>query len=700
MRVSRRVLIVAIVAALSIALQRGASAQLPAAEPTLRVQATSVEELRTWDAYVTQEERAGSLRVRKSRQDPDLPSRLVERLDQFHEGIPIWGADIVRSSERGVPISIFGILAPNLSLGVEPSLTPEAAGRALAGAGGREAVLLRRPELVVLPMDSGNYRLTYTAVVAAAGIDRIFIDAQTGVELFRYSEIKTQSAVGSGRGVLNDTKKISVSQQGGAYVASDALRPPTLLTFDMRGNLSRYKTVELGAALFSSDLASDTDNTWTDPAVVDAHSHVGMAYDYFYKRFGRRGLDDRNKPIYVITNAVSQQGALSTSNADSGYVVGASWCSSCGPGGVGLMFFGNGIPPGFSLGGQNWTYTAGALDVAAHELTHAVTDSSSDLIYANESGALNEAFSDMMGKSVEFYFHPVGSGIGQADYVLGKDVIRSLSPGVPHGLRSMANPALHGDPDHYRNRYVGPDDGGGVHSNSGIANHAFYLAIEGGINRTSGQAVTGVGAANREQIEKVFYRAFTLLMPRNATFATARAATTQAARDLYGFGGTVERAVDSAWGAVGVPDPRTLSTFTGSVNSGAVVSYAFSMPVAGSYTVNLRGNDPGVDLDLVLTVSTAACSRFPFPASCERTRSESPTAVESVRWPVRVGESYIIWIGNLGPRASSFTVEHFIGQSSTTSVAPTALAPTVSAIVSFGGASGSPTFQKTGGGQR
>ena len=64
-----------------------------------------------------------------------------------------------------------------------------------------------------------------------------------------------------------------------------------------------------------------------------------------------------------------------------------------------------------------------------------------------------------------------------------------------------------------------------------IANHAFYLAIEGGTNRTSGLSVTGVGGANREQIEKVFYRAFAFLMPANATFSTARAATIQASRD-------------------------------------------------------------------------------------------------------------------------------------------------------------------------
>ena len=116
----------------------------------------------------------------------------------------------------------------------------------------------------------------------------------------------------------------------------------------------------------------------------------------------------------------------------------------------------------------------------------------------------------------------------------------------------MANPGLFGDPDHYSRRYTGTEDSGGIHINSGIPNQAFFLAIEGGTNRTSGLTVQGVGAANREQIEKVFFRAFTLLMPSNSSFTTARAATIQAARDLYGAGGAVERAVTQAWTAVGV----------------------------------------------------------------------------------------------------------------------------------------------------
>ena len=183
----------------------------------------------------------------------------------------------------------------------------------------------------------------------------------------------------------------------------------------------------------------------------------------------------------------------------------------------------------------------------SHELAHAITDNTSGLIYQNESGALNEAFSDIIGVSVEFFMAETDRHRDEtADYVLGEDVIK------PNGVRSLADPLSLNNPDHYSVRYQGNADYGGVHINSTIASHAFYLAIEGGTNRTSGVSVTGVGSHNRSQIEQVFYRAFTMLMPADATFSVARETTLQSARDMFGGGHAVERTIGEAWTAVGI----------------------------------------------------------------------------------------------------------------------------------------------------
>jgi thermolysin len=321
----------------------------------------------------------------------------------------------------------------------------------------------------------------------------------------------------------------------------------------MRGSFGRLVSVLNGAALAPAERAQDSDNDWTDVAAVDAHVHVGWTYDYLFKRHGRRGLDGEDRPITTLINGLTPQAALTAPPDVFGtFVLNAFWCGGCGQSGV--MFFGNGFPSNLTLAstGQHWGPLAGALDVAAHELAHGVTDSTSGLMYFGESGALNESFSDIIATSAEFFFQAPGSGRGQGDYLIAEDAVRGLTPGSVNGIRSMENPGMFGDPDHYSRRFTGPEDDGGVHTNSGIPNHAFYLAVEGGTNRTSGLAVQGVGAANREQIEKVFYRAFVFLLPPNATFATARAATIQAARDLYGAGSPADRAVTQAWAAVGV----------------------------------------------------------------------------------------------------------------------------------------------------
>lgn len=157
----------------------------------------------------------------------------------------------------------------------------------------------------------------------------------------------------------------------------------------------------------------------------------------------------------------------------------------------------------------------------------------------------------MMGTGIEFFFQPAGSGSMQADYLCGEDIVTGTAAFPLNGIRSQQSPTLFGDPDHYSLRYTGAQDNGGVHTNSGIANNAFYLAIEGGTHRL-GVRVTGVGAANREQIERGLDRGFTAFLVPSSNFAAARAATIQAARELYPSNPAVEAAITQAWTAVGV----------------------------------------------------------------------------------------------------------------------------------------------------
>src|SRR5262245_41445757 len=255
-------------------------------------------ELRFWDSFVTDAARSGALRLRSVNYDPGLPTRSVERFDQFYNGVRIWGSDIVRDSEHGVPISIFGKLAPDLQISTEPALSGDAARAALRALGGPEGVVLVEPELVIVRVDSGEHRLAYMGVVSNnADVFRAFIEAQTGAELMRYSELREQAAVASGRGVFGSAKKMSVLKEAASYFADDQLRPPVLRTYDMRGNLPRVISVMNGSGLSSSERAANTSTEWSDSVAVDAHAHIGWTYDYYNKRHGRRGLDNRDRPI-------------------------------------------------------------------------------------------------------------------------------------------------------------------------------------------------------------------------------------------------------------------------------------------------------------------------------------------------------------------------------------------------------------------
>lgn len=508
--------------------------------------------LRVADQQVDQMLRSGDLRIRETVRDTLMPDRLHERLDQYVHGVRIAGGDLTRQSAADGTVSIFGLMHDVGDLGTTPRLSADQARAAINAALSGESSG-GTPELVVLPLSDGYHLAYFGRALVGAEIVNGYVDANSGELLQRFSEFVSE--VGLGVGAYGDQKKISVKSSSGTFVADDGLRPAAITTYDMKGDLNRTSSIlNVFTPVVPSDIAADTDNNWTDRTVVDAHVYAGWYYDYLSKRFARNGLDNNNLRMPVFVHPVRIQDIGSQPSSVIGlYYLNAFSCGTCGPNGRGAVVFGEGAPNGSYYRGIDVKPFSAALDVVAHELTHQVTSNTARLngFQFSEAGALNEGFSDIFGVSTAFYFLPPGNAPMQASYFQGKDLT------VPSGFfgRSMSNPLSTGDPDHYSQRIIGYDS----HYNSTILSHAFYLAIEGGTNRTSGLGVQGVGATNRDQIEKVFFRALTALLPSNSTYALARATTIQAARDLYGAGGAVERAVTQAWAAVGVAD-RTVPT--------------------------------------------------------------------------------------------------------------------------------------------
>ena len=580
----------------------------------VQVYAASPNDLRQWDRTIDGMVRGRELVVLSSRADPDIEGRQHESLAQYYQGLPVFGGTLSRQTAQGVTVSIIGTVFEGISIDTTPGLSPDQVVLALADVSGGRLVG-DAPTLLIFPTVDGRYRLAYRATMSDA--KTYIVDAASGSVVWTIDEFKTQSQVGVGTGVLGDTKKVSATRAGTGFRAQDQLRPAPIRTFDTRGSeVALNRLTQPPGATVDGDFAVDTDNTWADPPVVDTHVHSGWTEDYFFRQLGWTGIDNRGGQI--------------TSVVHSGLVDNAQFRSPpFGADGRGMFVFGRtqaGVP-------------VTSLDVVAHEMMHGVTNASLTqrtgnglldalvidglgptsmtfggssfpcdttvvvftdgtrlpmycsggryVLLSNHPGAINEAFSDVFGMAVEFFYQPVGVGPLRADYKMAEDVtgfgpLRAAD--VPASLVAMASsqgPMVY--PDHASRIFsflaaisqgtptnpiaitllpwllqgdqlvtLQSSDSAGVHLNSTVLSHAFYLAIEGGRNATSGLTVQGVGPANRIQIEKAFFRAMNVNMPSVPTMQMAAQATVQAAVDLYGANSAAAVAIRQAMQAVGL----------------------------------------------------------------------------------------------------------------------------------------------------
>lgn len=354
----------------------------------------------------------------------------------------------------------------------------------------------------------------------------IFVDAQTGENVFQYDNLQT----GTGSSLYSGTITVQTSSVGATFYLEDTTRKMGTFNMNNTGN------VNTGTGGTQSRY-TDTDDVWNatnQRAGVDAHFGASSTYDYYKNVHGRNGIDGNSGPGSTAAAANSAIALVpSRVHFGSGYN-NAFWNGSS-------MTYGD---------GDGTTFTPlVSLDIAGHEMTHGVTERTAGLVYSKESGALNESISDVFGTMVERYARPTNW-----NWKIGED---AYTPGTAgDALRLMDNPHAVGDPDHYSLRlYPGTctpsnaNDQCGVHTNSSITNHAFYLIANGGTNRVSGVVVTGTGPDNAA---KIWYRALTVYMTSSTNFAGARTATLSAATDLFGNGSAPYNSVATGWCAVGV----------------------------------------------------------------------------------------------------------------------------------------------------
>ncbi|HXC18207.1 MAG TPA: M4 family metallopeptidase [Holophagaceae bacterium] len=414
------------------------------------------------------------------------------------------------------------------------------------------------------------------------------VDAGTGAILRKWNAIQGDTpAAGTGQSYYRGTVNLSTAQAAGGTFTLDALDRGTLpqpyvasqgmtqlgLTIyysymDVNtGNLgflpySGHATNTWGdGTVFPSpwdfsmgmpilDYSADGSKAWLqgtltpsgETAAVDAHFGLSTTWDFYKNVFGRNGVDNLGTSTFGIVHTMvfSPFGAAPLQDN-------AQWS----PWYFGMQF-GDGTYPTLSFGMKAVT----EIDITGHELSHGVTEYSAALVYAGESGALNEGNSDFFGKMVQAYADGGGAGTSVPDFPAGDltkwEVGRNS---VPSGaLRYMYKPSLDGiSADGWYDGMEMLD----VHFSSGVLNRCMFFLSEGASSDPSSLThsaylpggMTGLG---NDTAARIWYKTLTEHLTPNATFDDARAGAIQSADELYGVGSAQETAVMDAWAAVNV----------------------------------------------------------------------------------------------------------------------------------------------------
>ncbi|REJ10257.1 M4 family metallopeptidase [Halobacillus trueperi] len=384
--------------------------------------------------------------------------------------------------------------------------------------------------LVIYPFQDENH-LAYKVNVNFLGENPgnwfVYVDANTGEVIDKYNAIMHadgyQASKGSGTGVLGDHRNLHISHSNEKGVEANGTdfylydksheNLDGIYTYDAQNS---WNYAGLQDKLFSSRDAAFTDD-YEKPA-VDAHYNSEKVYEYYLEEHDRNSIDGEGMAI------------KSTVHFGKDYN-NAFWNGQ-------QMTYGDGD-------GEFFIPLSAGLDVAAHEMAHGVTTNSAGLLYRFQSGALNEAFSDIFGALVDEEDWEIGEDIMAEDAIAsGRTSLRSLSNPSKYPVGEDYVPYGDGNgmyPSHMDEYYDLPLDldNGGVHINSSIINHAAYITGE---------------QIGKEKLGQIYYRALTVYLQPESDFSHARESLIQSAVDLYGENSEEAQATEDGFNQVGITE--------------------------------------------------------------------------------------------------------------------------------------------------
>ena len=351
--------------------------------------------------------------------------------------------------------------------------------------------------------------------------------------------------IGTGMALDGQTKTLNIYKYNGQFRLIDVTKP--MFTGNMslsnpQGVIATYNAgLNNNNSPSSDNLISDpnSDKNFEDKASVSVHNFISVVFDYYKNNHKRNSWDNKGGTIKSVVHTI-----LDDQTKEWGFPNNAAWMTSGN-----YMLYGD---------GDNIIFKnlAGSLDVTAHEITHGVTQSSAELFYHKESGALNESYSDVFACFID-----------DRNWLIGEDVTIQVA-----ALRSLQDPTQYNQPADFKDYKDLPDDKehdwGGVHINSGIPNKAAYLIASAiGIAKTS----------------KIYYQTLTTKLTSYSDFVDAANLSVESAGELYGINSFEYNAVKSGFQQVGILSPDNPNNDVIIISSGPSGN---PNPVASSGQVN------------------------------------------------------------------------------------------------------------------
>ncbi len=483
--------------------------------------------------------------LQKTATQKSKDGRTHHRYQQTWNNIPIEGQYVLLHEENGTLQSINGALVAELSINTLPGLTES---QALAKVqqptveyawenadmeselqlvnGNRDATYFPKGKLVIYagdqtPSSKPNYKLAWKFKLYSIKPHdhvQLIVDAHTGTILQETSLMKHNHVQGNGVTTYNGNNSFTCNHKNHHYELDNAKIETRKYTGSYYGNGQPF---------------SSFDTTWTgDAAALDVHWGTEKFVEFLNTELGRDGYDGNGKKIKALVGYPFQN---------------AFW---------------NGYFLGYGVGDNNTISSPTSIDIVGHEYTHAMLDEIVGFQYGGESGAIEEAYSDIFGELIENYVN------GTADWKFGAEITQTNGVHNNLGLRNLANPNLHNSPSVYQGAYwhTSPSDNYGVHTNSSVYSYWFHLVAFG-----NGSTVNGIGLSPATDLiyETLFY-----LQPYS-DYIDLRSTSVATASNLPQFTPAMIADVEAAWNEVGLGQSSS-GTITDIVPGSGATIYAES----------------------------------------------------------------------------------------------------------------------------